>query len=389
MERVAQLPAEPQVEWCESLKAWVVTPADDDDLSYNNSGSHRLISPQSGKPVLKMFTIRKFGFRVARERALEWRDKRREKTLHDPAGTRRTRAAPHSTMLMDQGNPAVAAAGAAAAAVSPTYSTSTCASTPSPSASPAGATVSSAAAVVSFDPWGGVSSTNNRKCLAAHTQATAADEGPLGNFGGFVSIPNKSNNTNGSITINSSNSVEVMRSAVCHILGNLQQCISRILTSERAAAEGDQLAADIHKWSYAVYVQLDLFSSFARLGCESRHPDAEALVSEMLMPYLRLFAHCIRLNKLPSELPDEYQLLLLDALCILGSPDSVSRLEFQQQQQQEQQNRGRAGLLPDTNMGVVSSLPSTPGPIHEGSLTVAGTSKAARSASPSLVAPHA
>ena len=94
MERVAQLPPEPQVEWCEPLKAWVVTPADDEEQHPGGPGDpgDRLVVPQSGKPVLKMFTIRKFGFRVARERAVEWRDKRREKALHEQQGGRRCRS---------------------------------------------------------------------------------------------------------------------------------------------------------------------------------------------------------------------------------------------------------------------------------------------------------
>lgn len=191
-----------------------------------------------------------------------------------------------------------------------------------------------------------------------------------------------------------------MRSAVCHILSNLQECISRILTSEKSTGGAEQLAADIHKWSRAVYIQLDLFSSFALLGCESKHPDAEALVSEMLMPYLRLFAHCIRLNKLPSELPEEYQLLLLDALCILGSPDAADTVERQQRQQQQEvalEEAAAALMLPDTNNSGLLALPPTPSATTPsaaaaaaaGAAAMATAATASSAASPPLVVPHA
>ena len=102
--------------------------------------------------------------------------------------------------------------------------------------------------------------------------------------------------------------------------------------------DGDEeLSAEVHRWSRAVYVQLELFSSFALLAVQTKQPEAEAVVSEMLLPYLRLFCHCIRCNKRPSELPREYQLLLLDALCILGSPDAAAADSTSNQQQQLQQ----------------------------------------------------
>ncbi|XP_026191597.1 spidroin-1 [Cyclospora cayetanensis] len=393
VERVAQLPPEPQVEWCEALKAWVVTPADDEEGPLGG-GPHRLVIPESGKTVLKMFTIRKFGFRVARERALEWRNKRREKAMQESSG-RRSRPATHAnaTMLLE---PTPSAVSAPASAVSPSYSTSTCASTPSPSASPAAAVVPASAAAAGAssgsDVWSGMCSSGNnngssRKRLAAAAAETSAaadcatpdlsalvpEALPVGSAGGTAAASSGGG----------SGSVEVMRSAVCHILRNLQQCISRILTSERASGADEQLAVDIHKWSQAVYVQLDLFSSFAQLACESRHPDAEALVSEMLMPYLRLFAHCIRLNKLPSQLPEEYQLLLLDALCILGTPDTAGKVELQQQQQEEALRGAAALMLPDTNADLLS-LPPTPD-----ATTPSGAASALAVSPAALATPHA
>ncbi|OEH74040.1 hypothetical protein cyc_06778 [Cyclospora cayetanensis] len=298
-----------------------------------------------------MFTIRKFGFRVARERALEWRNKRREKAMQESSG-RRSRPPTHAnaTMLLE---PTPSAVSAPASAVSPSYSTSTCASTPSPSASPAAAVVPASA--------------------AAAGASSGSDALPVGSAGGTAAASSGGG----------SGSVEVMRSAVCHILRNLQQCISRILTSERASGADEQLAVDIHKWSQAVYVQLDLFSSFAQLACESRHPDAEALVSEMLMPYLRLFAHCIRLNKLPSQLPEEYQLLLLDALCILGTPDTAGKVELQQQQQEEALRGAAALMLPDTNADLLS-LPPTPD-----ATTPSGAASALAVSPAALATPHA
>ncbi|PFH32492.1 AP2 domain transcription factor AP2IX-8 [Besnoitia besnoiti] len=96
LERVAQLPKEEQVEWSEELKAWVVTPFTKDgnmvlplgkgaaaraaDKGEGGAGpGARLSRMADGREILKMFTIRKYGFRVARERAIEWRNRRREK----------------------------------------------------------------------------------------------------------------------------------------------------------------------------------------------------------------------------------------------------------------------------------------------------------------------
>ncbi|KFG30332.1 AP2 domain transcription factor AP2IX-8 [Toxoplasma gondii p89] len=94
LERVAQLPKEEQVEWSEELKAWVVTPfpqgsglllkggargAGSDKGEGATAHGTRLSRMADGREILKMFTIRKYGFRVAREMAIEWRNRRREK----------------------------------------------------------------------------------------------------------------------------------------------------------------------------------------------------------------------------------------------------------------------------------------------------------------------
>nr|CCA30137.1 unnamed protein product [Neospora caninum Liverpool]CEL71375.1 TPA: hypothetical protein, conserved [Neospora caninum Liverpool] len=100
LERVAQLPKEDQVEWSEELKAWVVTPfptqgsgslslkgtsqrgsgsAEKGEGGSVGHGGTRLSRMADGREILKMFTIRKYGFRVAREMAIEWRNRRREK----------------------------------------------------------------------------------------------------------------------------------------------------------------------------------------------------------------------------------------------------------------------------------------------------------------------
>ncbi|PHJ24403.1 ap2 domain transcription factor ap2ix-8 [Cystoisospora suis] len=100
LERVSQLPREDQVEWSEEFKAWVVTPPQvpDDQFFPTSRAKHeqqggggtsggasggRVQYTAEGKEILKMFTIRKYGFRVARERAIEWRNRRREKAKLD------------------------------------------------------------------------------------------------------------------------------------------------------------------------------------------------------------------------------------------------------------------------------------------------------------------